>query len=221
MNVHLPKPLHGWRAFAGEVGVIVLGVLIAIGLGQIVDAIRWRSDVRDARAALAGDMRQSNAVFAFRVAAHDCIARRLNKLSDVIEAVAKRQAVPPVDQVMPDIGNGLSRTAWETSRAGQTLAHFDREALARYGGYYIGLDNAQAFMGHEFDDLGVLRVLQGDPGRLGPTDIAGLRVAARRAASENDVIAAISQGELRDSKMLGVAVPEPDRVRLAEVCRRL
>ena len=31
MHIHLPKPLHGWRAFVGEVGIIVLGVLIALG----------------------------------------------------------------------------------------------------------------------------------------------------------------------------------------------
>ena len=31
MHFHLPKPLHGWREFAGEVGIIVLGVLIALG----------------------------------------------------------------------------------------------------------------------------------------------------------------------------------------------
>ena len=30
MHIHLPKPLHGWRAFLGEVGIIVLGVLIAL-----------------------------------------------------------------------------------------------------------------------------------------------------------------------------------------------
>jgi hypothetical protein len=29
MHFHLPKPLHGWREFAGEVEIIVLGVLIA------------------------------------------------------------------------------------------------------------------------------------------------------------------------------------------------
>jgi hypothetical protein len=27
---HLPKPLHGWRQFAGEVGIIVIGVLIGL-----------------------------------------------------------------------------------------------------------------------------------------------------------------------------------------------
>ena len=35
MRFNLPKPLHGWREFAGEVGVIVLGVLIALGFEQI------------------------------------------------------------------------------------------------------------------------------------------------------------------------------------------
>ena len=38
MHFHLPKPLHGWREFAGEVGVIVLGVLIALGALALVVA---------------------------------------------------------------------------------------------------------------------------------------------------------------------------------------
>jgi hypothetical protein len=41
MQVHLPKPLHGWRAFAGEVGIIVLGVLIALGAGQLLEKWQW------------------------------------------------------------------------------------------------------------------------------------------------------------------------------------
>ena len=34
MHFHLPKPLHGWRVFVGEVGIIVIGVLIALGTQQ-------------------------------------------------------------------------------------------------------------------------------------------------------------------------------------------
>ena len=30
MRFHLPKPLHGWRQLAGEIGIIVVGVLIAL-----------------------------------------------------------------------------------------------------------------------------------------------------------------------------------------------
>jgi hypothetical protein len=219
MRVHLPKPLHGWRDFAGEVGVIVLGVLIAIGLGQVVDMMRWRAEVRDARAALGDDMAQSNRVFAYRVAAHDCVARRLDRLNAIIEASAKHQPVPALGDVFPDIGNALYKNAWETSRAAQTLVHFDRKTLRLYGSYYIQLDNIGVFMLREGEDWGVLRVLSGDPGRLGPTDIANLRVAAMHAAFENDIIAGIAQEELDTSKALGVAVPRPDRTRLAEVCR--
>ena len=46
MHFHLPKPLHGWRQFAGEVGIIVVGVLIALGAEQLVASWHWRSEVR-------------------------------------------------------------------------------------------------------------------------------------------------------------------------------
>ena len=52
MHVHLPKPLHGWRQLAGEVGIIVLGVLIALGFEQLVEAMRWRSEVGHFRTAV-------------------------------------------------------------------------------------------------------------------------------------------------------------------------
>jgi hypothetical protein len=45
MHVHLPKPLHGWREFAGEVGVIVIGVMIALGAQQLLEDWHWRSEV--------------------------------------------------------------------------------------------------------------------------------------------------------------------------------
>ena len=42
MHFHLPKPLHGWREFWGEVGIIVIGVLIALGAQQVVESARDR-----------------------------------------------------------------------------------------------------------------------------------------------------------------------------------
>jgi hypothetical protein len=77
MHFHLPKPLHGWREFAGEVGIIVIGVIIAIGIEQFVQAIHWRNEVSNSRVAIADDIERNNRAFAFRLAAHDCIADRL------------------------------------------------------------------------------------------------------------------------------------------------
>jgi len=43
MRFHLPKPLHGWRAFIGEVAIIVLGVLIALFAQQLLQSFNDRS----------------------------------------------------------------------------------------------------------------------------------------------------------------------------------
>jgi len=56
MRFQLPKPLHGWREFAGEVGVIVLGVLIALGLGEVAQGWNDRSNTREARDAIRAEI---------------------------------------------------------------------------------------------------------------------------------------------------------------------
>ena len=48
MHIHLPKPLHGWRAFVGEVGIVVLGVLLALGASQLVEAWQWHRKANQA-----------------------------------------------------------------------------------------------------------------------------------------------------------------------------
>lgn len=52
MKLRMPKPLHGWREFAGEVGIIVLGVLIALGAQQLVEWADHLSQVDEMSARL-------------------------------------------------------------------------------------------------------------------------------------------------------------------------
>jgi len=52
MHIHLPKPVHGWREFVGEVGIIVIGILIALGAEQAVENLHRRSQVREMTAKL-------------------------------------------------------------------------------------------------------------------------------------------------------------------------
>jgi hypothetical protein len=56
MHVRLPKPLHGWRAFAGEVGIIVLGVIIALAFGQVAEAWQWHQEVGTTRKSIHREM---------------------------------------------------------------------------------------------------------------------------------------------------------------------
>jgi hypothetical protein len=54
MHLHRPKPLHGWREISLEIGVIVVGIIIAIGLEQTVELVHHGQQ----RAQLADELRK-------------------------------------------------------------------------------------------------------------------------------------------------------------------
>jgi hypothetical protein len=56
MDIHKPKPWHGVREFLKEFGVIVLGVLVALGAEQSVEWLHRQAEVRDAREALRAEI---------------------------------------------------------------------------------------------------------------------------------------------------------------------
>src|SRR5207253_10949752 len=86
MHLHLPKPLHGWREFFGEVGIIVIGVLIALGAEQVVE--RFRSEDRAMRAEKRIhdeiDVTQLNELE--RVAIRTCLTDRLRELAKGLDS---------------------------------------------------------------------------------------------------------------------------------------
>lgn len=80
MHVHLPKPLHGWRALAGEVGIIVLGVFIALAAEQIVETLHWRRVLGDYRAALHEEVAHNIATYTYRISQDRCAEARTDEL---------------------------------------------------------------------------------------------------------------------------------------------
>jgi hypothetical protein len=90
MHFHLPKPLHGWREFVGEVGIIVVGVLIALGAEQVVEMIGWRDRANSARQSLHGELTDhyENAVEWRTV--EPCIDAQLDRLEAGLMASGNR-----------------------------------------------------------------------------------------------------------------------------------
>jgi hypothetical protein len=80
MHIHLPKPLHGWREFLGEVGIIVVGVVIALGLEQVVETIHWHDKAEQATSALRDEVGFNFVRAAELVVASPCIDRQLTLL---------------------------------------------------------------------------------------------------------------------------------------------
>lgn len=222
MDVFRPRePMHRARDFWKEVGIIVLGVLIALGAEQIVASLHWAREVRDAHAAFRNEMEAGDRKFAFRIAAESCVARRLDALAQITERVASHQAVPHLGPIQIDIANTYADDAWQAYRASDVLTHFKRPDLEQYDAYYDDLEHLRERIATEYDSWDLLERLQGDPARLGPDDIAILRGALVHARNANQSISRIGAGELRVATRLGVPVVSVDTARLRKVCAPL
>jgi len=80
MRLHLPKPLHGWRAFAGEVGIIVFGVLIALGAEQAVQTLHAQTTINEDTEALRREVADHYTYAAEWRAVEPCITAQIDQL---------------------------------------------------------------------------------------------------------------------------------------------
>ena len=142
MHVPLPKPLHGWRAFAGEVGIIVLGVLIALGAGQVAESWQWQHDVRVVRESITGELANDRARWNRDVASSRCALNDVQRLDQWASAGARGPA-PPAPSLRS--GNLLSMHSanWKLAAGSQTLSHFPLREQLEFAALYDGLANRQ------------------------------------------------------------------------------
>ena len=216
-----PPPREGLRATLREIAIVTVGVIIAVGVGQIVDAIHWAGEVKTARGQIKTEMAQTNRNLAYRVAAKACVDRRLDALEAVVERVAKGLPTPRLGPVAIEVGNSYNANVWEIHRASQTLSHFGDKELAVLSTYYRQIDNIRPLILAESMTWQTLNVLQGDPSRLGSADIAGLRVALQDARFDNYLIAGIAADELGYAKSLGQTLPAANAGRVKAACEPL
>lgn len=166
MHVHLPKPLHGWRAFVGEVGIIVLGVLIALGFEQMVEQWRWRRETATTRQALASELVAAARQGAERLAVEDCLRDRIGRLAARLNDSHGRWAADPLPrgsgaQPAPHWDNirmmrvygapakGWSQDAWDTAKSTGVLDHMSREEVATYSAVYGEVGAIRLFQDQE------------------------------------------------------------------------
>lgn len=73
MRFTMPKPLHGWREFGGEIAIIVIGVLLALGAEQMVQGLHSKAAVAEFTFAADRELEYDLAVFKFRIDQLACI----------------------------------------------------------------------------------------------------------------------------------------------------
>jgi hypothetical protein len=182
MHFHLPKPLHGWREFAGEVGIIVVGVLIALGAEQIVEDIHWRQQLEVERGALNTEVVSNLDAVKARMALEPCVRRRLQELDVVLKQDASH-APRLIGSVGIPLPVGGSKGAWNIAVASGALSHMPLQEQLNYSNAFSNYENWDAMRRDERTAWIHLNVLTRGGTMLSRTDWSGLREAYAEAVA--------------------------------------
>jgi hypothetical protein len=141
MHFHLPKPLHGWREFAGEVGIIVLGVLIALAAESVVEAGQWRHKVDVVRRSLLGELANDRARWEMDVTAATCARSAIDGLDAWVQT--NGTASPPMSDMNTRNLYWMHSANWNLATGSQTLDHFPIDEQLAFASLSDGVAHRQ------------------------------------------------------------------------------
>lgn len=140
MDFKTLKPLRGWRAFFGEVGVVVLGVLLALGAQELAQDLRMRADVNEFRRTIDHEIGLNLFVYQVRSRGSVCNEKRIRDLTNWVKQARNGEELP---QIVPGPPIAISpyRSAWDT-RDSDVFAHVPAKARQKYAEFYdeLGLN---------------------------------------------------------------------------------
>ncbi len=139
MRFHRLRPRNGWRVFAGEVGVIVLGVLLALGAQQAVEDWQVRQDVAVFRQTIDREIGYNLWIYRARDRQTECTEGRLAQLSRLLNRSVDGAPVALADTRRPHSFSEY-RSAWD-NRDADTFAELPPDIRQRYAEFYDELAN--------------------------------------------------------------------------------
>jgi hypothetical protein len=183
VHFHLPKPLHGWRELLGEVGIIVIGVLIALGAEQVVEALHNRSVAEETRRAIKSEFNDDLAALAVRASIEPCIDRRLDELRDLFAEWERTGRFTRPQWVAQTPAVDIKLTRYDAAQAAGRLALLPSEEQFRMGAVANGLRGFDSIQRDEGEVWGRLRALQAGSDALSIGDRPLLRIALQDAST--------------------------------------
>jgi hypothetical protein len=133
VEIHRPKVVKNWRDFSKEVGIIVIGVLIALAGEEAVQSLTWRHEVSIVRDSLNDELADDLFAAQERVKITDCQRRTLDALDELADTSHGALVIrnPPVTR-----NRVWGSAAWDAAVASGTVAHMDHDERNGYAALF-------------------------------------------------------------------------------------
>ena len=224
MHLHRPKPLHGVREIATEIGVIVVGIVIALLGEQTVEALHWRENVNQAEIRLRRDAREVQFDMIERIDIQGCLDRRLVSLKAQLLASGSDwkpptpfiTSGPPAGSIYAHPMEPWPNSAWLNAVASTTSTHLPEDEQSQFSEIFAAAQRSAGDQAAEHEQSSELNLL-GSPMQLTPDEkFTFLRITEAERA-RNRLLAYEARNALEAFSALHMDIP---KVR-AEVHRSL
>jgi hypothetical protein len=211
MHFHVPKPLHGWREFAGEVGIIVLGVLIALGFQQLAEAAHDRIVADQARDAIRAEVGENLWWLEGRKDIEPCVDRRLAQLGTLLDEARRGETFAPIPPLGVLSHAKITTRRWEANAQAGRASLFSESELRFLGNMYYTTDQFQAAQDQEETLWSKMRSIQGLR-QLTPLDIHDMSIFLAEARYQNFIVQLTLVRAQQWADQLHIAAANPGNV---------
>jgi hypothetical protein len=199
------KPPHGWNEVGWDLAIVVLGVLIALGAQQAVDAWQWRQKVGVVRQSIMSELGNNRARWEENLVAVRCASQEIDRL----DAWAAAPPGPPPPDISTIAGGRVFSTHtanWVLATNSLTMDHFPMREQLAFASLYDGIDHRQVSITAVTDDFDRIQTLV--PLASNPTARLELREAIGGARRE---IASLIDNEGYMQRHFDAVGVKPDR----------
>ena len=160
MDIHKPKPVHNFREFLSELGVVVLGIVIALSGEQLIEHLRERKLAAETRENIREEIAYNLARLSNRTAVQSCIDRRLEEIVQLIDSGTQPGYIAPTWIGRPQIWE-MVHAKWQAASQAGRAPLLEADEQAQFGFIYAILADIAADQDHEQIAWVRLRALEG------------------------------------------------------------
>lgn len=196
------RPPNGWNAVGWELGIVALGVLIALGAQELVQSLHWEREVRETRKALDAEVARDLAAYEYRVSQRGCVEDRLAELGKWAASLRSEDPLTLRKEIRPPVGFAIRTAAWEVTD-GEIAARIPIEAKMGYAGMYDAMRAFDELADAEEQQWIKLTELQSSS-KLEESDVRTIEQAIRLIGAANAAVRAFGKNVHRFAGELGV-----------------
>ena len=218
MEIHKPKPVHNWRELLTEIGVIVIGVAIALAGEQAVEKLHDHARAAEARASIREEIARNVGRINVRQAMEPCIGKRLDEIDGLIAASAAGR----LPQEALWIGSTpaalvIFDSTYRAAMQSGTASLFSYGEQRDYANLYASFENYNRAIAEEARSWGDLRTLERHPAPSATLDWQ-LRSAMQQARIARTAINTARYWAMRNSADIGVTPAKLESIKMPPTC---